>query len=390
MRVSKPSVQRAAEAIGTPLAKAVTLPFRGAFGLARMGTSLVLRRHNPPPGSRPGTLDLAGAKPTRLAVLEYDRDGVRRLESPSLSELASDLATGEKLYWIDVQGFGNEHFIGELGTLLGLHPLTIEDIVHTPQRPKLDVFDEHLVIITRMLRPEGDQTVSEQLSVVLGKNWVATIQEDYGDVLDPVRQRLHHENGLMRSRPPDYLAYAIVDAVVDAYFAPVERIGAAVEELEADILTTSSKSTLGELASLRAPLLAMRRPLRPQVEVLRALSTLDHALVDEENRHFFRDPLENTLQIIDTIDSYRELITGLSNTYLTLVGQRTNEAMRVLTVVASIFIPLTFIAGIYGMNFEYMPELRYRYGYFVVLGAMGILAGGLIGFFISRGWLDRG
>jgi len=263
-------------------------------------------------------------------------------------------------------------------------------VVHIPVRPKVEPYDENLLIVTRILQMGNEDDLNvEQVSLLIGKDYVVSFQERYGDVLDPVRQRLQVDHSHMRELPSDYLGYAILDSIVDSYYPVLEIMGDRIEGLEKRVLDEASPETLQELNTIRGQLLSLRRVISPQREAVNALLRVEDELVSEPVRVYLRDTYDHVVQLSEAVEQARELVSGLMNTYLTVVSNRMNDVMKTLTIVASIFVPLTFIAGIYGMNFERMPELGLRWAYPASLGTMAIVAGGMVVYFWRKGWIGR-
>ena len=346
-------------------------------------------KRNPSVGSRPGTLAIPKESPApRLHMINY-------FGSETIEEHFDDLASLDKLHesfsddrvaWVDVQGFGNKSFIRRLGEVFDLHPLLLEDIVNAPQRPKTEAYENVLLMIVRMVQVHDEMEIdAEQVSVILGPNYVVTFQERYGDVLDPVRKRIRSGKGPIREHGADFLAYAIVDTIIDGYYPVIERIGDRLESYEDEVIANPTPDLLSRLHRLKNQLVNMRRSIWPQREAINSLVRGDDQEISDDVRIFFRDTYDHCAQTSEVTEMYREMVTGLMNTYLSSVANRTNEVMKVLTITATIFIPLTFLAGIYGMNFEYMPELQVRWAYPLIWITMLLSATGMIGFFWKKG-----
>ena len=343
----------------------------------------------PPIGSRPGTLAIdPDALAPRVRAVEYDEAFLRESE-PDLDALRELKRQGRKL-WVDVQGLGDAEALRAIAEIFSIHPLALEDVVHVPIRPKAEVFGGNLLIVTRMIRSESDGRPDiEQVSILVGRGYVVTFQERYGDVLDPVRQRLRVEGSMIRRSPSDYLGYAILDTIVDAYFPIVELIGDRIEGLEDRVLTVASTENLQELNAIKGQLLTLRRAITPQRDAINSLVRGDSELVSQAVRVYLRDTHDHVIQTSEAVESARELVNGLMNTFLSVVSNRMNEVMKTLTIVASLFVPLTFLAGIYGMNFEHMPELGLRWSYPALLLVMGVAAIAMILYFWRKGWIGR-
>ena len=260
-------------------------------------------------------------------------------------------------------------------------------MVNVGQRPKLEVYGQHAYIVARMTRVDALDT--EQLSIFLGEGFLITFQEEPGDCFDAVRERLHSGRTRIRSSGADYLCYALLDAVIDAYFPVLERFGDRLDESELQIMARADSSMVASLHEIRRELMGLRRAIWPLREVVNALMRDDHAWVKEETRLFLRDAYDHTVQIIDVVETHRELAAGLMDMYLSILSHRMNEVMKVLTIIATIFIPLTFVAGIYGMNFDSMPELHWAWGYPAALAVMAVTAVALVMFFRRRGWIGK-
>lgn len=324
----------------------------------------------------------------RVSRMEYGSEGVEEREAddvPGCLPLAGPPATS----WLNVDGLDEVGALETLGEEFGLHSLLLEDIVNTTQRPKLDDYDDHLFLVLKMLTfDEAEARIAdEQVSLVLGPHFVLSFQERRGDVFEAVRDRIRGGKGRIRTAGSDYLAYAIVDAVVDHYFLVLEQVGEWIDRVEEELIADPSVETMGEIHRLRREMLYFRRAVWPLREVVAAMGREDTSLVSPGVRIFIRDVYDHMVQVIDTAETYRELISGMLDTYLSSVNNRMSEVMKVLTIIATIFIPLTFLAGIYGMNFRTMPELTWRWAYPVLLGVMGALAGGMLLWFRRRDWI---
>lgn len=350
----------------------------------------MFRKMHPPVGSRPGTLMLSeDALPPRIHVMQYRADSVTEQQVTDPSKLRALLTVGDPL-WIDVQGLGDEGMLRVLAEMFSIHPLALEDVVNVPQRPTTDAYDHHQLYISRMARVVEDKLVLEQVSIFFSDKYVLTFQDAYGDVLDPVRQRIREGLGPIRKSGLDYLAYAIIDTIIDGFYPAMEGFSDELEDLEERVIKAPTPETLSAVNRLKKSLLDLRRGIAPQREATNALVRGDSPFVTDSVRVYLRDSYDHCVQIVDVIEGYRELASGLMNTYLSSVSNRTNDVMKVLTIMASIFIPLTFLAGIYGMNFESMPELRVRWFYPVLLGVMLAVAGGMLLYFRRKGWIGGG
>jgi magnesium transporter len=341
-------------------------------------------------GQAPGTLIHVGERKTdttRITVIDYDESNFLEKEVGAVEDCFSfrDTAT---VTWINIDGVHDPQIIEKLGNHFGLHPLIQEDIMNTTERPKLEDLCETLYITARML--ELDEATADvgtdQLSLILGRNFVISFQEHPGDEFDPVRDRIRRGKGRIRKAGPDYLAYALLDAVVDHYFVILEKLGDRVEQLEDELVTNPKKETLQVIHTLKREMLFLRKSVWPLREVIAGLERTESALIQETTHVFLRDVYDHTIQVIDNVETFRDMLSGMLETYLSSVSNRMNEVMKVLTIISTIFIPLTFIAGIYGMNFEHIPELKWRYGYFAVWGIMIWIGLTMIRFFKRKKW----
>jgi magnesium transporter len=309
---------------------------------------------------------------------------------PDLSRLQA-LAQAHPILWVNVVGLGTVETLTRLGEGFGLHRLALEDVLNVPQRPKLDDYGEHQFIVARM--PVAKEHLeTEQLSIFLGRSFVLTVQERPGDCFDGIRRRLREERPRIRGGGPDYLVYSILDALVDSYFPLLEHVGETLDELEARIQEAPEKHHVERLHSLKRDLVSLRRYLWPLRELNAALLRQETAFLSEETRVYMRDCYDHSVHALDLVDSYRDIASGLMDLYLSMVSQRMNEVMKVLTIIATIFIPLSFVAGLYGMNFNpeasrwNMPELGWAFGYPLALGFMAICAGVMLLIFWKKGW----
>ena len=325
------------------------------------------------------------ARPS-IRVMKYKPDHLEEHDIAAVAEV-KDLLEENTVCWIDVQGLGDETILREFADLFSIHALALEDVVNVPQRAKTERYEKHTLCITRMALLREDGVESEQVSLFVGSNYVLTFQERAGDVFDPIRNRIRQGGPVLHSSGPGYLAYALLDAVIDGYFPILEVFGEKLEALEDNLVANPRPAVLHEIHQAKRDLLALRRAIWPQREAISALIRDEDPLFPETVRVYLRDCTDHCVQIMDGIETYRELAGGLMDVYLSCVGNRQNEVMKVLTIMASIFIPLTFMAGIYGMNFEDMPELHMRWGYPLLLAAMVVVAIGMVVYFRRKGWL---
>lgn len=337
------------------------------------------------PGAAPGTLtENPHARASRVTAMRYNAEGVFEPEG-------SDLPCPEpgSTLWLNVDGLADTALLTRIGEAFSLHPLALEDVVNIPQRPKTEDYGTQHFVVLQMPAPATSGFHAEQVSLLLGETYVVTFQEQPGDVFDPVRARLRNPERAIRGRGADYLLYALIDAIIDAYFPILDALGDKLEALEDAILTQTDRVTMGDIHALKRELGAIRNAVWPLRDVVTALMREDQPRVGELTRLYLRDCLDHVNELTEMAASQRDIATGLVDMLLSAQAQRTNEVMRVLTLISTIFIPLTFIAGVYGMNFDAMPELRARWGYPAVMGVMGAIAAGLLVWFRLIGWLGR-
>jgi magnesium transporter len=342
-------------------------------------------------GLPPGTLVHIGEatdEEVRVTVLDYNESEFQEKHIESVEEC---LAFKEKptVTWINVDGVHRVEIIESLGKQYGIHPLVLEDIVNTEQRPKLEDFDDYLFVVLKMLHdydPEDGIQV-EQVSLVVGSNFVISFQERKGDIFDPIRYRIRNAKGRLRKMGADYLAYGLMDAVVDNYFTVLEKLGEQIESVQEKLLTDPTLDTLHGIQRLKRELLFLRKSVWPLREAVNSFERSESSIVRKSTRVYLRDVYDHTIQVIDALETCRDMTSGMLDIYLSSISNKMNEIMKVLTIAAVIFIPLTFLAGIYGMNFEYMPELHWRIGYPIVLLVMLGIAGVMLFFFKRRKWL---
>ncbi|HZD25002.1 MAG TPA: magnesium/cobalt transporter CorA [Alphaproteobacteria bacterium] len=349
-------------------------------------------RRRTPPGAPPGTLiaDPAALAPV-IRFIGYGADEMEEHEVRSLDELPGRLDRWP-VAWVNVDGLGDIELIKDLGELFGLHRLALEDVVNVHQRPKVEEYEDHLFIVIRML-VEDSLAGSEQICLFLGERYLLTFQERRGDCFEMVRERLRKGRGLIRQGGPDYLAYALLDAVTDEYFPALEAMGERLERLEVHALGRPNSSTFRRAHHAKRQLLSLRRNIWPQRELYNTLSREHTPFIGDRTRIYLRDCYDHAVQLMDMVETYRDIASSLIDLYLGGVNARMNETMRVLTVIATVFMPLGFIASLYGMNFDTavspwnMPELKWTFGYPFVLLLMLVIAVAMLGYFRWRGWL---
>lgn len=341
------------------------------------------------PGTIPGTLNIdRNAHPPQIILIDYSAATASRVKIQRPEDLHPHLDS-ESVSWVDVRGFGDEDILLRLGHIFKLHPLVLEDVVNVPQRPKVEDYDDQLVIIAQMVVPKPDRLGfwREQVSLVLGKTYLLTVQEEpEQDCFEPVRERIRFSKGSIRERHADYLAYALLDSIIDGFFPVLEDYGERIEDLENEVVVSPTSKTLDKIHQIRRDLLLLRRAIWPQREAINALIRDASPLISHDVQIYLRDCYDHTIQVLDMVETYRELASSLMDVYLSSVSNRMNEIMKVLTVISTLFIPITFVAGVYGMNFKYMPELEWRLGYPLVWFVMLSIVAGLVYFFWRRGW----
>ena len=347
------------------------------------------------PGTTPGQLNVPQDAPAAdLVLIDYNADCATNL---TLSDptVITEYLESHTVSWIDVLGLGNLATWEVLSRIFNLHRLLVEDVVNVPQRPKIEHYEDQLLIIAVMVVLNSDRTGfnQEQVSLVLGKNYLLTVQEEpEEDCFNGVRQRIEIDRGIIRKQGADYLAYCLLDAIIDGFFPVLEYYGELIEELEEEVMNNPTRSTLSKIHKVRRELLTLRRAIWPQRDAINSLIRDGSHLINNEVQIYLRDCYDHTVQVMDMVETYRELGTGLMDVYLSAVSNKMNEVMKILTVVSAIFIPLTFIAGVYGMNFNReksplnMPELDWYWGYPACIALMVTTAGGLIFLFWKRGW----
>jgi len=307
----------------------------------------------------------------------------------SNGEEACSFRSKSSVMWLNIDGVHLPEIIEQVGKSFGLHPLVAEDIASTGQRPKMEDFDDYIFVVLRMLRFDGEEneTKTEQMSIILGNNFVISFQEREGDVFDHIRERLRNNKGRIRKLGADYLAYSLIDAIVDNYFIILEKLGEAIEEIEDKLVTNPSSDTLQTIHDLKREMIFLRKSVWPLREVINRLERSESPLINKSTYVYMRDVYDHTIQVIDAVETFRDLLSGMLDIYLSSISNRMNEVMKVLTVIATIFIPLTFVAGIYGMNFKYMPELDQAWSYPTVLLLMLVVALLMVVYFRRKKWI---
>jgi magnesium transporter len=352
---------------------------------------LVMRRGKQKAGLAPGTLVHVGEKrieKVKIRIIDYDETQLAEKEVATVEE-CFPFKDKPTITWINIDGLHDLEVIEKIGKQFGLHPLVLEDIVNTGQRPKLEDFENHVFIVLKMLYydQEKNELEAEQISLIFGQNFVISFQERVGDIFEPLRERIRKSKGRVRKAGADYLAYALIDSIVDHYFVILEQLGERIEDAEQELATDPAVETLQSIRVFKKEMIFLRKSIWPLREVVNSLERGESSLIHESTLIYLRDVYDHTIQIIDTVESYRDMLSGMLDVYLSSISNRMNEVMKVLTIFAAIFIPLTFVAGVYGMNFDFMPELGWWWGYFAALLVMAIVAAALIVYFKRKRWL---
>lgn len=343
------------------------------------------------PGMSPGTIGYSGEAPSEpicLRLIHYNASEM----TPHTFENIDDMLTYKDkpgVKWFNIDGLYNAETLHKIQNAFGIHPLAMEDISNTDQRPKIDDYEDHIFVVVKMVyySAEHEEVLAEQISFVLGKDYVFSFQEKRGDVFSSVRERLRGSaSGNLRKNGPDYLLYALLDAIVDHYFLVLEKISESLEELDDEVTEGPTQKTLAEANALKKEIVYLRKIAWPLREIFNSLTRSESKLIKKGTLAFLRDVYDHTTQILETIEIFREMVSSIFEMYQSSQGNRMNQVMKVLTVIATIFMPPTFIAGIYGMNFDYMPELHNKYGYFVALFLMISSMTGMLVYFRKKGW----
>jgi magnesium transporter len=342
-------------------------------------------------GLPPGTLVYTGEKrdePVKITYMNYTSDSLEEGEIKSVDECRAYVDRPE-VTWINVDGIHDTKIIETIGKAFKLHPSILEDIVETDQRPRMEDFDDYIFVTLKMLvyNEKNREITSEHISLILGPNYLITFQEKRGDVFDIIRNRIRSNKGRIRHAGDDYLAYALIDTIIDQYYVILENIGEVIEEIEVDLMSHPEIETLQQIYYLKREMIYLRKSVWPLREIIGTLDRSESELIKEETSRFLRDVYDHTIQAIDMVETYRDMLSGMLDLYLSSISNRMNEVMKVLTIIATIFIPLTFIAGIYGMNFDNMPELGWELGYYFIWVIMIIIAVFLVLYFKKKRWL---
>jgi magnesium transporter len=342
-------------------------------------------------GLPPGTLIHLGPERkdrSRISVIDFTEHEITET-SPGNAEECFPFRDTSTITWINVDGVHETEVIDALGRHFGLHPLVMADIVNTRQRPKIEDYDDYLFVVLKMIfQPENGSIITgEQVSLIIGSNYVISFQETREDVFNPVRNRLKTSGGRIRKMGADYLAYALIDTIVDHYFVVLESLGEKMEDLEEQLLRYPTEQTMQAIHSMKRDMIYLRRSVWPLREVMGTLERGESKLIHKATRVYLRDIYDHTIQVIDTLETSRDILSGMLDIYLSGMSYRMNTVMKVLTIIATIFMPLTFIAGVYGMNFVNMPELEWYWGYPMVMLFMATIAFGMLAYFKRKKWL---
>ena len=349
----------------------------------------LVKRRSVKTGLPPGTLVHIGERKTektRITIMDYDETQFEEKQAKTIEE-CFPFKDKPTVTWINIDGIHQVEIIEKLGSHFGLHPLLLEDILNTEQRPKMEDFGDYIFVVLKMLYYDEAEIEAEQVSLVLGSNFVISLQEREGDVFDPIRERIRKNKGRIRKAGADYLAYALLDAIVDNCFLILEKIGERIEDTEQQLATNPTPETLQLIRKLKKGMIFLRKAIWPLREVVSGLERCESVLIHESTGAYLRDVYDHTIQVIDTVESFRDMVSGMLDIYLSSISNKMNEVMKVLTIFAAIFIPLTFVAGIYGMNFQFMPELGWQWGYPMILIVMASIAAGMLVYFRRKRWL---
>lgn len=356
-----------------------------------------VRRASEKSGLPPGTIVHVGDKrkeTVKITVIDYDKDHFQTKEVSNIEEVFP-FRDSPTVTWINIDGLHDVTVIERLGKHFSIHPLVLEDILHTTQRPKIEDFEDYIYLVLRMFyrnektdeQDNNPEITSEQVSLILGRNFVISFQEAGGDTFDPVRMRIKNSKGRIREMGADYLAYSLIDSIIDNYFVILEKLGEQIELLEDELLDNPTPDTLGELHALKNEMIFLRKSAWPLREVSNNLLRGESNLITKSTQIYIKDVYDHTIQVIDTIETYRDMLSGMLDIYLSSISNRMNEVMKVLTIISTIFIPLTFLVGVYGMNFQYMPELSWKWGYPVLWCIMATIGISMFFYFRRKKWL---
>jgi magnesium transporter len=357
-----------------------------------MRMSRQVKKRSRKTGLPPGSLIHIGdqlIEKTKITVFDYDESHIQEKEIRAVGE-CREYKNSPTVTWIHVEGLHDTEVLEELGTIFGLHALTVEDILNTDQRPKMEDFCEYLYVVLKNFHnhtEESKEITSEQISIILGPQFVISFQEKETGMFTPIRERIRNGKGHLRKAGADYLAYALIDTIVDNYFTILEQVGELIESLEESLVKNPSTKTLQAIQNLKRDMIFLRKSVWPLRETISGLQRTGCKLIHASTNIYLKDIYDHTIQVIDTVETFRDMLSSIMDIYLSSVSNRMNEIMKVLTIIATIFMPLTFLAGVYGMNFKYMPELEWHWGYFFVWGVMIIVAISMLVYFMKKRWL---
>ena len=342
-------------------------------------------------GLAPGTLLYTNERrmeKAKITIIDYDEKDLQEKVVKSIEECLP-FKTSPTVTWINIDGLHEIDMMEKIGQLFDIHPLVLEDVLNTGQRPKCEDFGNYIFVVLKMLSYEDKkhEIRAEQVSIIIGPNFVISFQEIEGDVFDPIRERLRGAKGRIRKMGPDYLGYALLDAVVDNYFTILEKLGEKIEYMEEVLVNNPAQEILHTIHHLKRETIFLRKSVWPLREVINVLERGESKLIQESTEIFLRDLYDHTIQVIDSVETFRDLVSGMLDIYLSSISNKMNNVMKVLTIIATIFIPLTFIAGIYGMNFKFMPELEWPWGYPLVWGVMLVIFLSMVIYFRKKDWL---
>jgi len=342
-------------------------------------------------GLSPGTLVHDGEKKVekaKITIIDFDATQFQEKEVDTVEECFPFRDT-PTVTWINIDGLHEVGIIEKIGKHFNIHPLILEDILHTGQRPKMEDFEDYIFLVVKMFYydEKDDEIKMEQVSLLLGSNFVISFQEREGDIFNPIRERIRNHKGRIRMMKADYLGYALLDTIVDNYFIILEKVGENIENMEEELVTRPTPETLQTIHNLKRELIVLRKSIWPLREVVNSLERGESPLINEATGVYLRDVYDHTIQVIDTIETFRDMVSGMLDIYLSSISNKMNEVMKVLTIIATIFIPLTFVAGIYGMNFEFMPELKWKWSYPLLWGVLVAIFVSMIYWFKRKRWL---
>jgi len=342
-------------------------------------------------GLPPGSVVFTGKKKVDKVLinyLEYNEDNIKEVNPENHIIDTFHEPEDSLVQWYDIRGLHDVNIINKIGTTFKLHPLILEDIVDTQQRPKYEEYDEGIVVVLKALSFDSNavKVRAEQVSIYLGTNFLLSFQEDETDLFQLIRDRVHAGKGRIRKKNADYLIYALLDSIMDNYYTVLDQIELIIENLESSILNDPGKNSKGEIHHLKQEMLVIRKTIAPLREAISRFSKSEHELISDNTKIFLRDLYDHNIQLLDTAETYRDMLNSLQDLYLSEISFKMNQVMQVLTLITSIFVPLSFLAGLYGMNFEYIPELTFKYGYFVLLIVMFIIGGSMLYYFKKEKW----